>query len=119
MGDFFDLQLTNEKFDLAALIFAHFPLPILSKYHKKIAELIKPNGILILEGFSKKHIELQRENPKVGGPKNIEMLFSVDSIKRDFPNFEIIKLEELEIKLNEGEFHNGLAEVIRFVGRKN
>ena len=118
VGDFIDLKLITEKFDIAALIYAHFPPDILSKYHNKIAELIKPNGLLILEGFSKNHLELQKENPKVGGPKNIDMLFSMDSIKNDFPNFEIIILEEKEVELKEGKFHNGRSKVIRFLGRK-
>lgn len=118
VGDFFNLQLINEKFDVAALIFAHFPSNISPKYHNKVAELIKPNGMLILEGFSKNHIELQKENPKVGGPKNIDMLFSVESIKNEFSNFETILLEEKEIELKEGKLHRGQSKVIRFIGRK-
>jgi len=46
------------------------------------------------------------------------MLFSIAEIQDDFNNFEIITLEEKEIELNEGLFHNGLGSVIRFVGRK-
>ena len=53
VGAFYDLQLLNEQFDIAALIFAHFPPNILSKYHGKIASLIKPNGMVILEGLVK------------------------------------------------------------------
>ncbi|ARV13680.1 class I SAM-dependent methyltransferase [Polaribacter sp. SA4-12] len=118
VGAFFDLKLTKEKFDVAALIFAHFPPNISSKYHNKIAELIKPNGYLILEGFSKNHLELQKENPNAGGPKNIDMLFSVDAIKKEFPHFEIILLEEKEIELNEGKYHTAKSKVVRFIGRK-
>lgn len=118
VGEFFDLQLIKKKFDVVALIFAHFPPNILTKYHNKIAELIKPNGFLILEGFSKNHIVLQKENPKIGGPKNIDMLFSVDSIKKEFPNFGTILLEEKEVELKEGKFHSGRSKVIRFIGRK-
>jgi hypothetical protein len=46
-------------------------------------------------------------------------LFSIDEIKSDFQNFEVIELRGKEIQLNEGQFHNGLGMVIRFVGRKN
>jgi len=118
VGDFFDLQLTKEKFDVVALIFAHFPPNIRSRYHHKIAELIKPNGYLILEGFSKNHLELQKINPNAGGPKNIDMLFSVDAIKKEFPDFEIILLEEKVVELNEGRFHQAKSKVIRFIGKK-
>jgi hypothetical protein len=118
VGDFFNLDLINERFESAALIFAHFPPPILSKYHKKIGDLILPGGYIILEGFSKNHLKFVQENPKVGGPQKIEMLFSKESIQSDFPNFEIIELEEKQIELKEGDFHNGIGSVIRFVGKK-
>ena len=118
VGDLFDLDIINEKYGIAALIFAHFPPNVLSKYHEKIADLIADEGIIILEGFSKSHLKLREENPKIGGPNKIEMLFSIDSIKEDFSNFEVIKLEEVEVQLNEGSFHNGLGKVIRFIGKK-
>lgn len=118
IGALEDLELVNTKFDVAALIFAHFPPTILSDYHKKISDLIVAGGMIILEGFSKNHLPLRNANPKLGGPNKLEMLFSVDSVKKDFPNFEIIQLEEVDVELNEGEFHNGRSKVIRFVGRK-
>ena len=61
---------------------------------------------------------MRRANPKVGGPDKIEMLFSKEKIKKDFPTFEIILLEEKEVELKEGVFHDGIAKVIRFIGRK-
>jgi len=118
VGELFDLPLINEKFDIAALIYAHFPPPLLSKYYKKVAELLNPGGLIILEGFSTGHIELRKLNPNVGGPDKAEMLFSTESIQRDFPNFEIIQLEEITVDLKEGLYHNGKGKVIRFVGKK-
>ncbi len=118
VGDFFELDLIHRKYESAALIFAHFPPPLLSKYHKKIGDLILPNGIIILEGFSKNNLKNSAENSDIGGPKKVEMLFSKESIKKDFPDFEILLLEEKEVELTEGNFHNGTGSVIRFIGRK-
>ncbi|SDR75860.1 Methyltransferase domain-containing protein [Polaribacter sp. KT25b] len=118
VGDFFNLDIVNHKYESVALIFAHFPVSILSKYHKKIGDLIKPNGLVILEGFSKNHLKLSEKNPSLGGPKNIEVLFSKESIQNDFPDFEILLLEESNVNLSEGKFHNGESSVIRFIGRK-
>jgi hypothetical protein len=50
--------------------------------------------------------------------ESIEMLFSIDELKADFSNYEIIELEEKEIQLSEGMYHNGTGSLIRFVGRK-
>ena len=80
---------------------------------------MKKNGIIIFEAFSKKNIDYVTANEKVGGPKDIESLFSIDEIKLDFPNYTIIELVEQDIELNEGLYHNGTGSVIRFVGRKN
>jgi len=118
VGNFADLELANKKFDSAALIFAHFPVNILSHYHKKISELIKPGGILILEGFSKGHLPLRKVNPAVGGPGDIDLLFSLESIQDDFSGFEVLMHGEVQVELNEGKYHNGTAKVIRFIGRK-
>ncbi len=73
---------------------------------------------MIFEAFSKNQLANKNKNPKVGGPDDIEMLFSTEEIKADFNNFEIIELAEHEIELNEGLYHNGKSSVIRFVGRK-
>lgn len=111
-------NLDLEQFDIIALIYAHFPADIKSLYHKTLDKHLKVNGTIIFEAFSKRHIDYVTKNEKVGGPKDIESLFSIDEIKADFPNYEFIELEEKEIELSEGIFHNGTGSVIRFIGRK-
>ena len=118
VGELNQLNLKKNSFDSLALIYAHFPENIKEKLHKELAELIKPNGYLILEGFSINNLELREKNPKIGGPGKKGMLFSEKEMEETFKNFEIIQLSETLIELNEGNFHNGLAIVIRFVGKK-
>ncbi|SDW38477.1 Methyltransferase domain-containing protein [Lutibacter oricola] len=111
VGELFNLNLIDTKFNATALIFAHFPTDILKEYHQKIADLIKPKGIVILEGYSKNHTGH-------GGPKNRDMLFTKEMIQQHFSNFKIISLVEKEVKLSEGKYHQGLGTVIRFIGEK-
>lgn len=118
VGELETLDFHSAQFDAIALIYAHFPATIKSDIHKQLDKLLRKDGIIIFEAFSKKHLEYLAINDKVGGPKDIESLFSIEEIKADFPNYEIIELEEKEIELNEGLFHNGTGSVIRFVGRK-
>lgn len=118
VGELETLDFQEEQFDVIALIYAHFPAEIKSEIHQQLDKLLSKNGIIIFEAFSKKHLEYVTKNEKVGGPKDIESLFSIEEIKADFPNYEIIQLEEKEIELNEGLFHNGTGSVIRFIGRK-
>jgi len=118
VGELQTLNFKAEQFDAIALIYAHFPASIKSLYHKTFDSYLKKEGVIIFEAFSKKHIDYVTANEKVGGPKDIESLFSIEEIQADFPNYEIIELLEKEIELNEGIFHNGTGSVIRFVGRK-
>lgn len=118
VGEISELNITPFSFDAAALIFAHVAPPIRKAFHQEIAKTIKPGGIIILEGFSKNNLEYRAKNPSVGGPDKEELLFSTDIIKEDFPNFDVEKLEETETMLDEGQLHQGLAKVIRFIGIK-
>lgn len=118
VGDFEELDFEKEKFDAIALIYAHFPAEKKSNFHKKLSEYLKPGGLIMLEAFSKSHLEFRKQDPRVGGPLDINVLYSKDEILRDFHNYEIILLEEEEVVLSEGKFHNGKSAVVRFVGRK-
>lgn len=118
VGELPNLPLTEEKFDAAALIYAHFSPQLRAEYHRLIGNLIKPEGYIIVEGFSKQHIEYQRTNPTIGGPRNIEMLYTEEMIKNDFFDFEPVELIETEVELAEGTGHNGIGKVIRFIGKK-
>lgn len=118
VGELQSLNYSPGQFDAIALIYAHFPADIKSLYHKTLDTYLRKNGAIIFEAFSKSHIDYLAKNEKVGGPKDIAMLFSIDELKSDFANYEIIELIEKEIELSEGLFHNGRGSVIRFFGRK-
>ncbi|EMO54434.1 class I SAM-dependent methyltransferase [Leptospira noguchii] len=118
VGELQTLDYHFEQFDAIALIYAHFPADIKSFYHKTLNQYLRKDGFIIFEAFSKKHIDYVLKNEKIGGPREIDMLFSIEEIKSDFVNYKILELEEVEIELKEGLFHNGKGSVIRFVGQK-
>ena len=117
-GELLTLNYTNEQFDVIALIYAHFPADIKSKYHKLLGNYLRKGGTVIFEAFSKNHLEYRLKNESVGGPTDLDSLFSIEELRSDFENYEIIELVEKEIELNEGLYHNGKGSVIKFVGRK-
>jgi SAM-dependent methyltransferase len=118
VGDLEQLEFERETFDAIGLVYAHFLAGQKSIFHKKLNEYLKPGGIIIFEAFSKEHIHFNNLNPKVGGPKDIDMLYSKAEIIADFKDYEVLMLEEEEVLLNEGQYHIGKGSVIRFVGRK-
>jgi SAM-dependent methyltransferase len=119
VGELENLRYEADQFDAIGLIYAHFPAAVKSNYHNILDKQLRKGGVVIFEAFSKKHLNYVQKDEKVGGPKDIESLFSIEEIKTDFPDYDFEELAEMEIELNEGLFHNGKGSVIRFVGRKN
>ena len=101
-----------KKFDVLGLCYAHFPLDIRAKAHLHLLQFLKPNGIVIFEAFSKSQL-----GKPSGGPKKEEMLFSLSEIQAEFNDLKFDFLEEMILYLKEGEYHQGEASVIQFVGR--
>nr|WP_293301811.1 class I SAM-dependent methyltransferase [Allomuricauda sp.] len=118
VGQLPDLDYTEGQFDAIALIYAHFPASIKSAYHKLLSTYLRKGGTVIFEAFGKKHLPYREKNPKVGGPRDLESLFSVEELLADFTDYEITELVEKEVELNEGLYHSGTGSVVRFVGRK-
>lgn len=100
-------------FDGAVSIFAHLPPQLRKAVHQKVEEALKPGGIVVLEGYSKEQL-----NNDTGGPKNIDMLFSLEDIQADFPNCEVLLGQTIEREVIEGSGHTGLASVVQFVAKK-
>lgn len=112
------LNYKNEEFDALSLIYAHFPPDIRSQYFHILDTCVKKGGTIIFEAFSRNHIAYRQLNEKVGGPNQLEFLFSIDEIRTYFKDYEIVELVEKEVMLNEGLYHIGKGSVIRFLGRK-
>ncbi len=101
LGQLPDLGYKENSFDAVGLICAHFPSEIKSEYHQILGNLVKKDGHIILEAFGTNHLPYREANPKVGGPRNLESLFSIEEIRSDFHDFEAIILEEIEIELTQ------------------
>lgn len=118
VGGFEAVQYSQNQFDAIAFIFAHFPAAIKSRCHQVLQAYLRPGGTVIFEAFSKNHLKYNAANERVGGPRELDMLFSAEELKADFSGFEILELVEKVVELNEGPFHSGTGSVVRFVGRK-
>lgn len=101
------------RFDVIALIYAHFPAEFRKELHKQYADLLKPGGEIWLEAFAPGQLEFQS-----GGPKNPEMLYSTEMLEADFSELQIRQSEIKRYQLDEGPGHQGLGEVVRFKAYK-
>ncbi len=110
---FEQMDLPKDTYDAAGLILAHTLPQFRPLVHKKVAAALKPGGFLILEGFHKK--QLGRTS---GGPKRIDMLFNEAELTEDFSDLEILNLKVKTVELDEGNFHQGEAVIIRLLAKK-
>lgn len=118
VGDFANIDFDKESFDAIGLIYAHFPATHKAAFHQKLHEYLKPGGVVIFEGFSKKHLPFKQANPNVGGPGDMDVAFSIEELKAFFPAYETEVLEETIVDLEEGKYHKGKGSVVRFIGKK-
>lgn len=100
-------------YDCIALLFVHLPMNLRISVQEKAIKALKTGGFLILEGFTKN--QMPRTS---GGPKNLELLYDADELKKELGGLELLEYEEVQIELNEGALHKGLADVVHLVGKK-
>ncbi len=113
ISDALQFEFGEAQFDCIGLIYAHFSPNIRQRVHQKVVRCLAPSGILILEAFEPKQLENQS-----GGPKQADMLYTIDMLKEDFKDLKIKTLEVSVIKLDEGAYHQGKANVIRLIAEK-
>lgn len=101
----------KESFDMLAFIYVHSSNR--QDNHRHLINFLKPGGTVILEAFSKGQIK-----NNTGGPKDIDMLYSIKELEEDFSQLSELEIWEEEVVLDEGNFHSGKSSVIRLVGKK-
>lgn len=113
-ADLTDWQPESGAFDALVLTFVHLPPQLRSAAHRRLAQALKPGGILIVEAFHPD--QLGRAS---GGPKQAEMLYALADLRSDFDGLvQESEGRECEVVLDEGPGHQGTACVTRFIGRR-
>lgn len=113
LADLATFEPEADHYGSVVSISAHLPSDVRQALYPRIERSLKTGGILILEAYS--------ENQRLrgtGGPKDVDLLMTVDKIRRELPALEPILLREVERELAEGEAHQGMSSVVQFVGRK-
>jgi SAM-dependent methyltransferase len=100
-------------FDVVGLVFIHVPTAQRTIFHQHCVSALKPGGRIILEAFAPGQLAFSS-----GGPKDPDMLYALENLKKDFQSLEFIHAYETRGVLNEGPFHQGEADLVRLVGIK-
>lgn len=112
-----DLQTwqPDRRYDAVMASFLHLKEPLRTLAFHKAIDALKPSGLFAAEFFSTEQLPLSS-----GGPKDIDLLYTVDSLRDifTFPGAEILTLEAVTDILDEGPGHRGEARLIRVLVKK-
>lgn len=113
VGNFLDIHVEHYSFDAVALIYIHLAEVERELLHKKAITSLKRGGTIIFEAFEKEQL-----GKSSGGPKDLDLLYSLENIVTDFQDLDFKYFAKENIQLDEGDGHVGEASVIRFAGIK-
>lgn len=113
IADINDVDLRPEEYDAIALIYVHLKPEERKRLHSRVIKALKPGGHLILEAFSVEQIRNIS-----GGPRNEELLYNLHTLEDDFDGLLLSVSRQEQIRLNEGPFHQGKADVVRILATK-
>lgn len=103
-----------DQYDLIAWIFVHLPPEDRAIVAPGVMRSLAPGGLLILECFTP-----AQHGRRSGGPKDPSLLWSRARVEEAFGALEVLELFEGTAQLDEGPRHQGPAEVVRAVLRRN
>lgn len=113
IGDYASYEPQSNHYDAIGLIYTHTLPDTRPLLHLKMANALKVGGKVVLQAFSKSQL-----GKSTGGPKQLDMLFSIEELSKDFAGLTIELLEQSEVELSEGIYHRGTASVINMIAKK-
>lgn len=99
------------SYDAVVSIFVHLPPEIRAGVHAAAEAALKPGGVLVVEAFTPRQLAFES-----GGPRQAVLLYEPATLRTDFAGMEWETLDETEVDLDEGPFHQGRAAVVRGLG---
>lgn len=112
-ADLADFIIEPQAWDGIVSIFCHLPSDLRSRVYHQVVQGLKPNGVFILEAFAPEQLQYN-----TGGPKNIDMLPSLNMLQQELAGLQWKIERALERDLDEGRYHDGKASVIQILGGK-
>lgn len=114
MADLTAWDWPYEKFDAVVAIFIQFGgKETRRSMFSGFAKTLKPDGLLLLEGYRPEQVEYG-----TGGPPVTENLYTEAMLREAFTDWEIEHLSSYDAEISEGTGHAGISALIDLVARK-
>ena len=113
VADLSDFEISAEAWDGVVSIFCHLPPQLRQVVHKKVIAGLKPDGVLILEAYTPRQLELA-----TGGPKQAEMTMTLENLKTELNGLKFSHAIEKDRDVTEGIYHTGGGAVVQLIAYK-
>ncbi len=107
------LQIRESHYDTIVSVFAHMPRAERALLHNKLVRALKPDGLFVFEAYSPNQPKFD-----TGGPKDLDLLVTVDDLRTELAGLNFLVLHEVERNVVEGSLHTGKASVVQCMGIK-
>lgn len=116
-ADLSTFDLGQGIWDGVVMIFCHLPSALRGPLWKRIAASIKTGGVLLMELYSPKQLDATKEGRSIGGPKDLDLMITVDEIRSAFPNAEFKVLRDADRDIHEGIGHRGPSHTVQVLAK--
>jgi 2-polyprenyl-3-methyl-5-hydroxy-6-metoxy-1,4-benzoquinol methylase len=106
-------HIKTAYWQLIISIYCHLPSQVREQVHQNVVNGLATGGYFILESFSPEQIHNQ-----TGGPKNPDMLPSLEILKSELKGLTLISARQIDRDVQEGLHHSGMASVIQILAQK-
>ena len=110
--DLNDYDLGYTAWDGIVSIWCHLPSTLRKKVHFGSVRALKSGGLFLLEAYTPRQLEFG-----TGGPKDVDLLLTLESVLADFAQLKTECAMETERDVQEGRGHCGRSAVVRYIGR--
>ena len=112
-ADLKDYQIEPGSWQAIVSIFCHLPPLLRTQLHRKVCAGLRPGGMFILEGYSKRQIDLD-----TGGPRHVDLLLELGDLLQELDGLTFSHALETEREIHEGRYHNGTGAVVQLIGTR-
>jgi SAM-dependent methyltransferase len=111
VADLAEFMIEPKTWQGVVSIFCHLPSALWQQVLQDAIAGLTSGGILILEAYTPRQLQF-----KTGGPSNVDMLVSLETVKSKLTGLNWKIAEERDREVIEGEYHNGMAAVVQLLG---
>ncbi|AEG31386.1 class I SAM-dependent methyltransferase [Thiomicrospira cyclica] len=113
LADLNEFDFGTEQWDAIVSIFCHLPAALRQKVHQDVEAGLVTGGLFLLEAYSPRQLKYTS-----GGPKDLGLLYELDSLKKDFKTMLWQQNQEIIRTIQEGTGHSGPSSVVQLLGQK-